>query len=63
MYLTPCLIYYIFELDTLEYDLLDLKCCYCNVFDHVYLTYKINRGHFEILKCIIFVFDSETIPT
>ena len=48
------LIYYIFELDTL------LKCCYCNVFDHVYLTFKINRT-FEIIKCIIFVFDSETI--
>ena len=38
MYLTPCLIYYIFELDTLlNMTPLDLKCC-CNVFDHVFLT-------------------------
>ena len=46
MYFTPCLIYYIFELDTfLNMTPLDLKCC-CNVFDHVVLTFKINRGHF-----------------
>ena len=62
MHFTPCLIYCIFELNTHEYDPLDLKCCYCNVFDQMCLTFKINRA-FDILKCIIFVFDSETIPT
>ena len=50
MYLNPCLIYYIFELDldTLL-NMPDLKCCYCNVFDHVYLTFKIKRGHFKFI--------------
>ena len=35
------------ELDTL----LDMKWYYCNIFDHVYLTFK--KGIFEILKCVI----------
>ena len=43
-------IYYIFELDTLEYDPVHLKCCYCNVFDHVYLTFKTNREHLKLLN-------------
>ena len=50
MYLTPCHDY-IFELDTLlNMTPLDLKCCCCNVFDHVFLTFKINRGHFKFLN-------------
>ena len=56
MYLTPCLdpsdILHIWIGYSFEYAPLVLKCCYCNVFDHVYL---------EFLKCLIFVFDSETI--
>ena len=40
------------ELDTLlNMPPLVLKCCYCNVFDHVYLKF-VN---------VSFVFDSETI--
>jgi len=55
-------------LDTLKYDPLDLKYCYCNVFDHVYLKLKINRGHFKFSNASYydsyeFVFDAETIPT
>ena len=43
------MIYYIFELDTLEYAPLVLKCCYCNVFDHVYLKF-LNASYLYLIQ-------------
>ena len=43
MYLTPCLvpsdILHILIGYSFEYAPLVLECCYCNVFDHVYLKF------------------------
>ena len=37
------------ELDTLEYAPLVLKCCYCNVFDHVYLKF-VNASYLYLIQ-------------
>ena len=34
---------------TLEYAPLVLKCCYCNVFDHVYLKFK-NASYLYLIQ-------------